>query len=104
MREGLRGPDGGYLLGETATSGPRSRHPYPRVPEVRDATARGGLTIRSHLTRRVARARAILIAGAIAVAVLAWASPATARAAALTSPLTTCANQNLLHGSSGNVT
>ena len=42
--------------------------------------------MRSHLTRRVARARAILIAGAIAVAVLALASPATARAAAPASP------------------
>jgi hypothetical protein len=74
------------------------------VPELRDTAARGGLAIRSHLTRRAARARAILIAGAIAVAVLALASPATARAAAPASPVTTCANQNLLHGSFGDVT
>ena len=61
--------------------------------------------MRSHLTRRVARARAILIAGAIAVAAfLALASAATARAAAPASPVTTCANQNLLHGSFGDVT
>ena len=75
------GPDGGNLLGETARfRAGATGTAHPRVPSLRDAAARAGLAMRSHLTRRVARARAILIAGAIAVAVLALASPATRRA------------------------
>ena len=105
MREGLRGTGRRKpALADRPLQGRRYRYLHPRVPQLRGAAARGGLTIRSHLTQRVARARAILIAGAIAVAVLALASPATARAAASASPVTTCADQNLLHGSYGDVT
>ena len=106
MRERLREAERRIAaLGGRPVQGRRDR-PHARVPELGDAVARGGPARRSHLTQRLARARAILIAWAIGMAAfLALASPAPARAtAAPAPPPTTCVNQVLLHGSYGDVT
>ena len=104
MREGLRGA--GRRKPAWGDRHPRAGAPGTLTRECRScATPRRGEARRrgAHLIQRAARARAILIAGAIAVAVLALASPATARTAA-PAYRNLLRDQNLLHGSFGDVT
>ena len=69
-----------------------------------DFARSGRLAMRSCGIQRFARARVVLIAGAIGTALVTSVSPATARPLAPAAPPTTCANRQLLHGSYGDVT